>query len=220
VAFSSVSISLPLIIVFLPLPLGYEWLYTKPGIFHRDISVNNMMYRKKSGKIFGVLNDYDLAIFKSNDAPSSKTRTGTKPFMAIDLLGNPTDVHRYRHDLESMFYVIVYVISRYHNGEEIDDPPLQGWEELGEVMLKAEKKAFLGDVLPPATLAFENFDIWTEKMRETLSQGRASYTRYQGRLRRAERVAGSISEFDMETMDGHVSFEVFRDIFDLVNEIK
>ena len=52
-----------------------------------------MMYRKKDGKIFGVLNDYDLAIFKSNNTPSSRNRTGTRPFMAIDLLGNPTDLH-------------------------------------------------------------------------------------------------------------------------------
>jgi serine/threonine protein kinase len=114
-----------MLITFLALFLGYQWLYMKPGIFHRDISVNNMMYRKKDGKVFGVLNDYDLAIFKSNNAPSSKTRTGTKPFMAIDLLGNPDDVHCYRHDLESMFYVIVYVTSRYHEGQELDDPPLQ-----------------------------------------------------------------------------------------------
>jgi hypothetical protein len=81
-----------------------------------------MRYRMKAGKVFGVLNDYDLAIFKSNNARSSKTRTGTKPFMAIDLLGNPTDVHRYRHDLESLFYAIFYVTSRYHNGSELDNP--------------------------------------------------------------------------------------------------
>jgi len=68
--------------------------------------VNNMMYRKKDGKIIGVLNDYDLAIFKVNSISSSRACTGTRPFMAIDLLGKPADLHRYRHDLESMFYVI------------------------------------------------------------------------------------------------------------------
>ena len=71
--------------------------------------------------------------------------------MAIDLLGNPTDVQRYRHDLESMFYVIVYVTSRYHNGQEIDDLPLEDWEELGEVMLKTTKEAFLIRSLAPST---------------------------------------------------------------------
>ena len=178
------------------------------------------MYRKKDGKVFGVLNDYDLAIFKSNNALSSKTCTGTKPFMAIDLLGNPTDVHRYRHDLESLFYVIVYVTSRYHEGQEIDDPPLQDWEELGEVALKATKALFITGALPLPTPFFENFDIWTNPMRESLLQGRASHTRHLGELRRAERVPGSIPAFDLETMGGHVSFKVFEDIFDLVHEIE
>ena len=177
-AFLTVSISLPLSVTFLPLFLGYEWLYTKPGIFHRDISVNNMMYHKKDGKVFGVLNDHDLAIFKSSNAPSSKTRTGTKPFMAIDLLGNPTDVHRYRHDLESMFYVIVYVTLQYHKGQELDDPSLQCWEELGEVMLKAEKALFITGVLPPSSYLFENFIVWTHKSRAALSQGRTAYADY------------------------------------------
>jgi Fungal protein kinase len=176
------------------------------------------MFRRKDGKIFGVLNDYDLALLGTNDTPTSKNRTGTKPFMAIDLLGNPTDVHRYRHDLESMFYVIVYVTSRYHEGQEINDPPLQDWEELGEVALKAEKALFITGALPPSSRLFENFDVWTDKMREALLQGRASYARHLGKLRRAERVAGSIPVFDLETLDGHVSFKVFGDIFDLAVE--
>ncbi|KAF8800096.1 hypothetical protein BYT27DRAFT_7175755 [Phlegmacium glaucopus] len=175
----------------------YEWLYTKPGIFHRDISVNNMMYREKDGKIFGVLNDYDLAIFKSNNAPSSKTRIGTKPFMAVDLLGNPADadVHRYRHDLESMFYVIVYVTSRYHEGHEIVNPPLQHWEEFGESALKAEKKAFLSDPPPPSTPLFDNFHIWINLMRKALLEGRSAHTDHTIKLQRTE-VRSNLLTFD------------------------
>jgi hypothetical protein len=52
-----------------------------------------MMCRKKDGNVFGVSNDYDLAIFASNNhSPSSKTCTGTQPSMAIDLLGHPTNL--------------------------------------------------------------------------------------------------------------------------------
>ena len=37
-------------------------------------------------------------------------RTGTGPFMALDLLcDGPVPLHVYRHDLESFFYVLVYV---------------------------------------------------------------------------------------------------------------
>jgi len=202
------------LISYLPLFLGYEWLYTKPDIFHRDISVNNMMYRKKDGKVFGVLNDYDLAIFESSNAPSSKARTGTKPFMAIDLLGSPTDVHRYRHDLESMFYVIVYITTRYHNGKEVDNLPLQNWEELGEVALKAAKALFIASALPPLTAFFENFDIWTNEMRKGLLDGRSAHADHTVKLRHAERTASNLPAFDLETLGGHLSFETFYAILD------
>ena len=172
------------------------------------------MYRKKDGKVFGVLNDYDLAIFKSNNVPSSKTRTGTKPFMAIDLLGNPTDVHRYRHDLESMFYVIVYVTSRYHEGQELDDPPLQCWEALGEVALKAEKKAFLGDALPKRTPEFTKFIIWITGLRGALRAGINARTEHEEQVEVATLTTEYTQStlFHHETLGGHFSFDTFRQI--------
>ena len=172
------------------------------------------MYRKKDGKIFGVLNDYNLAIFKSNTTPSSKTRTGTKPFMAIDLLGQNPDVHRYRHDLESMYYVIVFVTTRYHDSKEIADPPLQEWVDLGENYLKSTKVMFITETPPPATPSYVTFDVWTERMRDPLIQGRISHTRHLGEVRRMERVGNTPPVFDVETLNGHFSFETFRAILD------
>ncbi|KAJ7645774.1 hypothetical protein B0H17DRAFT_884229, partial [Mycena rosella] len=81
----------------------YRWLYEKANVMHRDISLGNLMYRTKNGKIFGVLNDFDLSLLMNAADPStSKQRTGTKPFMAIDLLVPQPPVHLYRHDLESL----------------------------------------------------------------------------------------------------------------------
>lgn len=40
----------------------YRWLYEVPKILHRDISPNNLMIRKEGGKVYGVLNDFDLAV--------------------------------------------------------------------------------------------------------------------------------------------------------------
>ncbi|KAJ7222551.1 hypothetical protein GGX14DRAFT_664171 [Mycena pura] len=66
---------------------AYRWLYEDVGIMHRDISINNLMVRCKNGRRYGVLNDFDLAIEMNKDLfPTSKQRTGTKPFMARDLL--------------------------------------------------------------------------------------------------------------------------------------
>ncbi len=48
------------------LGLGHHWLYENPKILHRDMSLYNMMYRKRSNskgkiRILGVLNDFDLS---------------------------------------------------------------------------------------------------------------------------------------------------------------
>jgi hypothetical protein len=110
------------LIVLMP---GYRWLFEVPKILHRDISQHNLMLRKEDDKIHGVLNDLDLAVDADVKSASSKHRTGTKPFMAIDLLRPDPPMHMYRHDLESIFYVVVWITSRFHNGEEISDPPLQ-----------------------------------------------------------------------------------------------
>ncbi|KAJ6572696.1 hypothetical protein DFH09DRAFT_891427, partial [Mycena vulgaris] len=56
-------------------------------IMHRDISRNNLMHRRIGGKIYGVLNDFDLSVVMGKEPRStSKQRTGTEPYMAMDLL--------------------------------------------------------------------------------------------------------------------------------------
>lgn len=76
--------------------------------------MDNIMYRRGSdGTIYGVLNDFDLSSFR--DAVGNVAwvrRTGTTPFMSIDLLRGLQD-HYYRHDLESIFYVLLTVGSLY-----------------------------------------------------------------------------------------------------------
>ena len=79
---------------------------------HRDISHSNVMYRTlQNGKVVGVLNDFDLASVVSEENPKILTSTrhiGTKPFMAIDLLSDEPVTHLYRHDLESLLWVMVW----------------------------------------------------------------------------------------------------------------
>jgi hypothetical protein len=85
------------------------------------------MFRREGNQIQGVLNDFDLSSIVdpniTND--SSNQRTGTKPFMAIDLLiTSRPPKHLYRHDLESFPYVLLFLASRYQDGLEINNPPL------------------------------------------------------------------------------------------------
>ncbi|KAJ7301592.1 hypothetical protein DFH08DRAFT_978613 [Mycena albidolilacea] len=65
----------------------YQWLFEKANIMHRDISRNNLMYRRIDGTVYGIWNGFDLSVVLGNEPRStSKQRTGTEPYMAIDLL--------------------------------------------------------------------------------------------------------------------------------------
>ena len=83
------------------------------GIRHGDISYNNLMYDSPddAGEPVGIVNDYDLATWVDHSATNTN-RTGTIPFMAIDLLdgGLEDRIPRlYRHDLESFVWVLAYI---------------------------------------------------------------------------------------------------------------
>ena len=105
--------------------LGHFYLW-KGGVEHNDISVKNLMYDRLSDR--GVLNDYDLAHLDGETRPTDTERTGTIPFMALDLLteeawaGHVT--RQYRHDCESFAWVLLWICCRYDKGGEISNPPL------------------------------------------------------------------------------------------------
>jgi hypothetical protein len=106
--------------------LGHRHLWVG-GVEHNDISVKNLMY-DKFNEDRGILNDYDLAHLEGNPRPSGTERTGTMPFMALDLLTeNAWDgmvERRYRHDCESFAWVLLWICCRYDNGKEIRNAPL------------------------------------------------------------------------------------------------
>ncbi|KAG2155170.1 uncharacterized protein EDB93DRAFT_1080857, partial [Suillus bovinus] len=58
----------------------------KEGVYHRDISAGNLMWYKKNGKLLGVSNDHDLSSLANVVGPRGNERTGTVPFMVLDLL--------------------------------------------------------------------------------------------------------------------------------------
>jgi hypothetical protein len=83
------------------------------GIHHGDISLNNLMYAISANTRdpIGILNDFDLATWVDRSTMNND-RTGTIPFMAIDLLEGGLDrriPRLYRHDMESFSWVLAYV---------------------------------------------------------------------------------------------------------------
>lgn len=92
---------------------GHQSLYQAARILHRDVSKNNIIITvaKKDNDPKGMLIDLDLAKELDCGPSGARHRTGTMEFMAIDVLEGHT--HTYRHDLESFFYVFLWIIIRH-----------------------------------------------------------------------------------------------------------
>ncbi|CAL1700316.1 unnamed protein product [Somion occarium] len=92
--------------------------YEVGDMFHRDISTGNVMISKKGR---GVLNDWDHGIRLIPDREPHASRTGTWQFISMALLQEPDKSHEVRDDLESCFWVLLYVSLHYfkHNGRDV-----------------------------------------------------------------------------------------------------
>ncbi|KAH7891034.1 hypothetical protein F5I97DRAFT_1790852, partial [Phlebopus sp. FC_14] len=115
------------------------------GVRHRDVSPSNLMYRIVDGMIVGVLIDFDLASL--GDGVTGTERTGTVPFMALDLLTEEAlrgEVkHLYEHDAESFIWVLTWISLRYSNGQPMRNKALDQWLIVDAVMCRKEKWDFL-----------------------------------------------------------------------------
>jgi hypothetical protein len=96
-----------------------HYLLLQIGIAHGDVSLWNLMVQTSSDGItpdFAVLDDFDLAaIMEPGEESPSKVgfeRTGTMPFMAVDLLLQDTGMIKrlYAHDLELMICCMVWYL--------------------------------------------------------------------------------------------------------------
>jgi Fungal protein kinase len=171
------------------------------------------MLRKEGDKIYAVLNDFDLAVSADVQSTSSKHRTGTKPFMAIDLIHPDPTVHMYRHDLESMFYVLVWITSRFHNGQEIADPPLQEWaDNSGATLLEKKSFFFMMSASPRRTQQFESFGPWVVSMKNMMQDGFLARERYISAVGLAK--SRNSPPFEHDTLGGFVTFEKFQAVLD------
>ncbi|KAJ7649779.1 kinase-like domain-containing protein [Roridomyces roridus] len=176
----------------------YRWLVEAARILHRDISVKNLMYRRKDDQIYGVLNDFDLAHFmddESGPVPAGQ-RVGTVPYMARDLLLSNPYPHLPRHDLESLVYVLIFLVC------DRDDPgelvPLRQWKDLDMRKERLYKYGLLFSGYPGLRPGFNRFDLWIYQLTRIF------------RAARGVRVPEQEPEpVDQETLGGRVTFDTF-----------
>jgi hypothetical protein len=91
---------------------AHRSLYLTGKILHRGISENNIIITdpEKADGFTGMLIDLDLAKEVGTDPSGARHKTGTMEFMAIEVLRQID--HTYRHDLESFFYVLLWICAR------------------------------------------------------------------------------------------------------------
>ncbi|KAI1150741.1 serine/threonine-protein kinase Sgk2 [Nemania diffusa] len=92
---------------------AHQSLYTLGGILHRDVSSNNIIITnpETADGFKGMLIDLDLAKVMNGAAGSGeRQRCGTMQFIAVEVLRGAD--HTYRHDLESFFYVLLWMCAR------------------------------------------------------------------------------------------------------------
>jgi len=186
------------------------------------------MYRIIEGKVHGVLTDYDLSSWKATltaeKDKSSQQTTGTPPYMAQELLRGTSTIHLYRHDVESLFYVMLTVCgrrtikSKRGNGDgdewQVDiregKLPYQDWFESQDSVLGCLKIFFFIDMdaieLSPS---FEAFRMWLQDLQWLFSDGFALKFTHVKREERAGSNASGLVPFDDETLGGCIDYSTF-----------
>ena len=186
-------------------------------------------------KVYGVLADFDLSSLtedmKDNYTKTSQQRTGTPPFMAHELLDGLEGLHLYRHDLESLFYVMLIVATHYEiqprtEKEEgglrmrqgLEALPYQKW--FGEPTydtLASHKRDFFstrrGFNLSPD---FRDFYDWLWDFYMSFRQGFRDEETHKDSIAFLRRQGGApeqgaAPEFDCETLGGHVNYSALID---------
>ncbi|KAF8906115.1 hypothetical protein CPB85DRAFT_1314519 [Mucidula mucida] len=220
----------------------HKWLHDVPRILHRDISMSNIMYRYHDGAVCGVLNDMDLSSLVADleqQKATSFMRTGTPPFMAVDLLGSHKSgtVHLYRHDLESLFYVMLILSTRHrisydgipraNNLVKRVAPPFSEWfkssltwEQLGAAKDRLIFKGFPSDdptmntdTLFPPDSTFIGFKNWMVRLRHIMYRGFNAHVEYKNEVDLvAEGVELHSKAVDKETLGGNIQYSSFFNV--------
>ncbi|KAG5637219.1 hypothetical protein H0H81_005382, partial [Sphagnurus paluster] len=186
--------------------------YTSGRILHRDLSENNLMFKKGSdGAVKGILNDWDMAskVGEEDEVESSTAqhRTGTFPFMARELLvdGRPP-AHLYRHDLESFFYILVWAALRYdfQSGKRFPTPEcIKCWESSMQGALHAKTSLITSETVDVILLHLlpqsrERLEPWIMSVRQLFMEGNYDRQRYSRN-----------ADWDQKTLGGWITFKKF-----------
>ena len=187
------------------------------------------MYRTlKDGRIVGVLNDFDVSciIDPTETLPEFSEYShfhGTKAFVSSDLLppedGLCVPPHRYRHDLESLLWVMRFHTERYAEGRLHYDyfPPADWIHPCPSTMYEIRLKFLNSEEMAP-TYAYQAFGPLLQAISTAFLDGYNMQDKYREDLSIADEAEDEsevqeLPKFDLVTLGGHVSFDIFEKLF-------
>ncbi|KAI0073225.1 hypothetical protein K474DRAFT_1774871 [Panus rudis PR-1116 ss-1] len=146
--------------------------YTKTKRMHHNISSNNVMISVENGDVRGILNDWDISrsLTKGARDDDEISWVGTWRFMSMRKLRKDKSSHEIHDDLESLFWVLLFIALRHFKHEgRFDDHIFDHYEEGNFTRFNgaASKNSFLlfgrdGTFLCPAlnTLITDISQFW------------------------------------------------------------
>ncbi|KAJ3820989.1 hypothetical protein F5880DRAFT_1667493 [Lentinula raphanica] len=175
----------------------HHWVYTYLKILHRDINRKNIMFREKDGEKYGVLNNWNSSL-RLHDADKSKDSENLPPSRSRTSPGNPYLAHeqhhrrwkgpyRYRHDLESLFYVILYQSCLYSSPRaEMCTDRIPGDDQLGNWFYTDDQDLYISKHSliyshrwePPVKPFFSSFSSWLLYMNRSVFAGLYARKKY------------------------------------------
>jgi hypothetical protein len=204
--------------------IAHRAMFEKKNVLHRDISFRNVMIRFERdvppGKRSGLLIDFDYGVTiprvpESSDSGVKAHRSvshllhserrrlsyapqGTLPFIAVSLLFGEELEHEARHDLESIFYVIIWACITLsgprgqHRNIDIHSTALNEWMNGDDKLCATHKCGQIGLQITFNRL-LQEFHPYFEPLKEMVRRLRENF----------------ITGLDW---DNHASYESFLDI--------
>lgn len=188
----------------------------------------------------GILIDFDLAVdFETQHHPIRGAgfvgdRSGSTPFLALELLKDEPTPLRYRHDLESFFWVLWWIavycefislvpvyrkgylhVSIDDQGARNDRRPFEQWHHGTWENMLDKKAGFLQrppmQTVPLISPQFKGLTKWLIKLTAMFQAGQDSLT---GHSLQAFISTSDLPPYDHDTMEGHVTYEAFMAILE------
>ncbi|KAK7686751.1 hypothetical protein QCA50_010351 [Cerrena zonata] len=147
----------------------------------------------------------------------ARYRTGTGPFMALDLLSpGPTPIHLYRHDLESFFWVLAYFIIA-HNPEQHTIGRVNEWTGSNLKTVGDNKREFLLDPNAKKRVVNKAHTRYTNFIHRVLWRLQLMFVKVEGKVSqiRASRVAYMDA---IATGDKEEEVSVAKDLIDICRD--